>query len=95
MGRTAPTFTNIIDSEIASWSKFRRGLRREDQELFDDIFRAAKRHLAENFYAMRTIPFESIIMSIVLEQNKRIRQLQDQIREKAEGNGKEHKRLAV
>ena len=26
MGRTVPTFTNIIDSEIAGWSKFRRGL---------------------------------------------------------------------
>ena len=76
MGRTVPTFTNIIDSELASWSKFRRGLRKEDQELFDDLFRAAKRHLAENFYAMRTIPFESIVMSIVLEQRKLIKQLE-------------------
>ena len=79
MGRTVPTFTNIIDSELASWSKFRRGLRKEDQELFDDLFRAAKRHLAENFYAMRTIPFESIVMSIVLEQRKLIKQLETRI----------------
>lgn len=79
MGRTVPTFTNIIDSELASWSKFRRGLRKEDQELFDDLFRAAKRHLAENFYAMRTIPFESIVMSIVLEQRKLIKQLEARI----------------
>ena len=53
MGRTVPTFTNIIDSEISSWSKYRRGLRKEDQEVFDDVFRAARLHLAENFYAMR------------------------------------------
>lgn len=75
MGRTVPTFTNIIDSEIASWSKFRRGLTQEDQEVFDDVFRAAKRHLATNFYAMRTIPFESIMMSIIIEQGKAIREL--------------------
>jgi hypothetical protein len=72
MGRTVQTFTNIIDSEVASWAKFRRGLRKEDQEVFDGIFRAAKRHLAENFYAMRPIPFESIIVSAMLEQQKEI-----------------------
>ena len=79
MGRTVPTFTDLIHGELASWSKYRRGLRKEDQELFDDVFRAAKRHLAENFYAMRTIPFESIIMSIVLEQGKQVRQLRHQL----------------
>ena len=79
MGRTVPTFTNIIDSEIASWSKYRRGLRKEDQDVFDDVFRAAKLHLAENFYAMRTIPFESIIVSIAVEQRKLIKQMQDRI----------------
>jgi hypothetical protein len=36
-------------------------------------------HLAENFYAMRTIPFESIMMSIVLEQAKAISALRERI----------------
>ena len=79
MGRTVPTFTNIIDHEIADWGKYRRGLRKEDQEYFDDIFRCARIHLAENFYAMRTVPFESILMSVVVEQRKMIRQLQDRL----------------
>ncbi|MEK6566411.1 MAG: hypothetical protein AABZ41_06875, partial [Bacteroidota bacterium] len=63
------------------WSKYRRGLRKTDQELFDEIFRAAKLHLAENFYAMRTIPFESIVMSILVEQRKLIKHLQDRLDE--------------
>ena len=79
MGRTVPTFTNSIADEITAWNKFRRGLPKEDREIFDDIFRAAKKHLAENFYAMRSIPFESIIISIVLEQGKRIRALEHQL----------------
>ena len=79
MGRTVQTFTNIIDSEVASWAKFRRGLRKQDQEVFDGIFRAAKRHLAENFYAMRPIPFESIIVSAMLEQQKEINALQAEL----------------
>ncbi len=94
MGRTVPTFTNIIDSEISSWSKYRRGLRKQDQQIFDDMFRAAKKHLAENFYAMRTIPFESIIISIALEQHKHIKfleqhvlQLQEQLTDEKNNHG--------
>ncbi len=83
MGRTVPTFTNIIDSEITSWSKFKRGLRKKDQEIFEDMFRACRKHLAENFYAMRTIPFESIIISITLEQHRRIQALEAALVEQA------------
>jgi hypothetical protein len=79
MGRTLPTFTRIIDGEIESWSKYKRGLRKEDREIFDSLFRAARIHLAENFYAMRTIPFESIVISMLIEQQKLIKQLQEQI----------------
>jgi hypothetical protein len=79
MGRTVPTFTNLIDAEVSSWLKFRRGLRKEDQDVFDEIFRAAKLHLAENFYAMRAVPFESMMMSILIEQQKRIRRLEEKI----------------
>lgn len=79
MGRTVPTFTNLIDAELSSWAKFRRGLRKEDQEVFDEIFRAAKLHLAENFYAMRAVPFESMIMSIVIEQQKAIGRLEKEV----------------
>jgi hypothetical protein len=79
MGRTVPTFTNLIDAELASWSKFRRGLRKDDQEVFDEIFRASKLHLAENFYAMRAVPFESMMMSIVMEQQKAIQRLEKEV----------------
>jgi hypothetical protein len=80
MGRTVPTFTNLIDAELSSWSKFRRGLRKEDQEVFDEIFRAAKLHLAENFYAMRAVPFESMMMSILVEQQKRIKRVEEEMK---------------
>ena len=79
MGRTVPTFTNILDQEVESWSKFRHALRAEDRDAFDEIFRAAKHHLAENFYSMRTVPFESIIMSVAVEQQKRLQRLEERM----------------
>lgn len=89
MGRTVPTFTTIIDNEIASWSKYRHALRKEDQEVFDELFRAVRHHLAENFYAMRTVPFESIMMSIVLEQQKSIVELKGKLSNLEKANERE------
>lgn len=76
MGRTIPTFTMVIQQEMDSWSKFRRGLRREDQESLDDLFRAARLQLAGSAYAARPIPFESIAMSMLLAQHRTIRGLE-------------------
>lgn len=64
---------------MESWSKFRRGLRREDQEALDELFRAARLQLAGSAYAARPIPFESIAMSMLLAQQKLIGDLQRRI----------------
>ena len=79
MGRTVPTFTMVIQQEMESWSKFRRGLRKEDQETFDELFRAARLQLASSAYAARPIPFESIAMSMLLAQQGMIKELQCRI----------------
>ena len=76
MGRTVPTFTQVIQQEMESWSKFRRGLRKEDQEAFDEIFRAARMQLASSAYAARPIPFESVIMAALIAQQRMIHDLQ-------------------
>lgn len=61
---------------MQSWSKFRRGLRREDQEALDELFRAARMQLAGSAYAARPIPFESIVMSMLMTQQRMISELQ-------------------
>jgi hypothetical protein len=78
MGRTVPTFTRVIQEEMETWSKFRRGLRREDQDAMDELFRAARLQLAGSAYAARPIPFESIVMSMLIMQQRMIRDLQHQ-----------------
>jgi hypothetical protein len=79
MGRTVPTFTMVIQQEMQSWAKFRRGLRKEDQDALDDLFRAARLQLAGSAYAARPIPFESIAMSMLVAQCKAIRALEHRI----------------
>lgn len=42
----------------------------------DDLFRAARLQLAGSAYAARPIPFESIVMSMMVMQHRRIQELQ-------------------
>lgn len=76
MGRTVPTFTMVLQQEVDSWGKFRRGLRKEDQEAMDALFRAAQLQLAGSAYAARPIPFESIVMAMLVAQQRRITALE-------------------
>jgi hypothetical protein len=75
MGRTLPTFNMYLENEIAEWRGFRRALRREDQEAFDRLFALAKRHMAEAAAAARPVPFDALLMAILLEQQKQIERL--------------------
>ena len=70
MGRTVLPFNQILEQEFASWAKFRRALRKEDQEAFDALFGAAKYHVAAASYASRLNPLEAIFLSILLEHQK-------------------------
>ena len=79
MGRTVPTFTMVIQAEMETWTKFRRGLRREDQEALDELFRAARLQLAGSAYAARPIPFESMVMSMLIMQQRMIKELRQRV----------------
>lgn len=81
MGRTVAPFSQVLEAEFESWNKFRRALRREDQEAFDGLFAAAKYHVAAMVYASRVTPLEAILMGILVEHQKAIAQLKGRIRE--------------
>jgi hypothetical protein len=80
MGRTVPTFTQVIQAEMETWSKFRRGLRKEDQDALDELFRAARMQLASSAYAARPIPFESIVISMLIMQQRTINELDQRVK---------------
>jgi hypothetical protein len=75
MGRTLPTFNTFLEAEYDSWRPYRRALRREDQEAFDALFRAAKQHVAESSHAVRAVPFEAMLISMLVEHEKELRKL--------------------
>jgi hypothetical protein len=72
MGRTVPTFRQLIEQAAERWSKFRRALRREDQEHFDRLFRSVRSYTQAATYQCSDNPMEAILLSVALDQEKRL-----------------------
>ncbi|RDI72657.1 hypothetical protein [Halopelagius longus] len=76
MGRTNPTFRDTIRAVEDDWSDFRRALRRRDQPHFDRLFDHVRAHADAAGYLNHRTPEIPMIVSIVLEQERRIDELE-------------------
>ena len=72
MGRTVPTFVQLIQQSAERWKKFRRALRREDQPHFDRLFVRVRCYTQAATYQCHDNPMEAILLSIALDQEKRL-----------------------
>ena len=87
MGRTVLSATQVVLREQASWRKFRRVLRKEDQEARDLLFRAARYHAAALSYVSKPTPLEPILISMLIEHQRAIQALEERIRKLEEKRG--------
>lgn len=77
MGRTLPSVTQSLSEEQQAFSRFRRALRRSDQLALDELFVAARQHLAAAAYAANALPMETFLLSMLLEEHKQVIHLRD------------------
>ena len=82
MGRTVGTATQLIQQEEQSWSNFRQALRKEDQDLLDELFRYAKLQLPAISFEARPIVFESVLLAMLVAQQKKITRLEQLLDQK-------------
>ena len=75
MGKTLPPFSQLIEYERRKWAPFRRALPKADQPIFDRLFDCAKLHIQAGVMVSRPWPFETIVMAVLLEQQKQVEQL--------------------
>lgn len=85
----------VFDRETARWGKFRRALRREDQAVFDELFLAARRHVASMAYQSNPYPLESVLLAMLLEERKAVQVLAQELRELKENLKGAPARMAV
>ena len=79
MGRTLPTASMLIQQEEQSFARYRRALRRSDQVALDDLFASAHQHMAAAQYAAHALPFEVLLLSMLLEEHKEVMRLRQQM----------------
>jgi hypothetical protein len=79
MGRTVPTFRNIIESFKLEWNDFKRALRKLDCEAFEELMNHARRHAAAGSNMSNPNPFEPIVISILVEHEKTLRKLREHV----------------
>lgn len=75
MGRTVPTFRYVIESFGWEWHDFKRALRHVDQEAFERLLNHARNHAAAGTNAVNPNPFEPIVMAILVEHEKTLKEL--------------------
>ena len=79
MGRTVPTFRNIIESFGWEWTDFKRALKNIDREAFEELMNHARRHAAAGSNMSNPNPFEPVVMSILVEHEKILRKLREHV----------------
>lgn len=81
MGRTVTSITQTFLKERAAFARFRRALRSSDQQVLDDLFASAQKHLAAASYASHALPFETFLLAMLLEEHKEVVRLRREVAE--------------
>jgi hypothetical protein len=67
MGRTQPTFRNLVDRLYLDWGDYRRALRGPEKEAFDALFRKAKNHASAAQLVAEPEPLHAALVGMLLE----------------------------
>ena len=79
MGRTNPTFRNVLRRFEENWQQYRRALRREHQEDFDELLEHADRFAAAAGMQNPTDPEKAILVSVLLAHEVEQRELRERV----------------
>jgi hypothetical protein len=81
MGRTVPSFRPALEHEIESWNNFKRALRPEEQKIFNKLMNYARIHADAGSMSARPMLSEILFISFAVEQEKRIKMLEEKLKE--------------
>lgn len=85
MGRTNPTFRDVLRRTREDWQPFRRGLRAADQPVFDALFDDAEAHADAAGYLNAREPMHPILVAMLLAQRRRLHELETRVAELEDG----------
>ena len=75
MGKTVESSRIALEQEINRWNGFARALRKEDREAFDALMDMCRSFASESSNVTNPAIFESMVMPILLSQQKKLQNL--------------------
>jgi len=81
VGRTNPTFRAVVNGTEQRWQAYRRALRHRDVDTFDRLFEHARAHADAAGYLNTNEPRYPLLVSVLLEQERRIHNLEQRLDE--------------
>lgn len=79
MGRTNPTFRDLLRGVEARWEPYRRALRPADRDRFDRLFGYARDHADAASHLNHDSPALPVVVSVLLAQERRIDTLESRL----------------
>lgn len=79
MGRTNPTYRDLLSATETRWEDYRRTLRRRDQRRFERLFVYARDHADAAGMLNHEDRLAPVLMSIALEQERRLDELERRV----------------
>lgn len=79
MGRTVPSYRMNLEDEILGWKGFRAALRLSERKIFDEMLDACRLHASAGSMSGRSVLLDSMLISILLEQQKAIKRLREEL----------------
>jgi hypothetical protein len=79
MGKTVEAYRLALDIELQTWSGFARALRTGDREAFEQMTDACRNHASAASNATRPVILEAMVMSMLLEQQKKLTKLEKEL----------------
>ncbi|PJZ53060.1 hypothetical protein [Leptospira adleri] len=79
MGRTVTPYSRQMQQVESGLLEFRRGLRKPDQEVFDDLIRTAKLQVQAGVMASAPYPIDTMLLTMMIDLKKEIQKLRQEI----------------
>src|SRR5215212_4499577 len=95
MGRTIPSFRNVLAIEKAEWKPFRNALDKSERKDFDDMFDIPRLYLSACSNSVQLVPLHPIIMSILFHHYKELTEIISEVEQMEQATVSSKKRLAI
>jgi hypothetical protein len=77
MGHTVSTQRMVLENIVNELNSYGKALRKEDRIIFEQILKQAFKHFGSISYANCLDPWPLLLLSILVEQNKRIKTMEE------------------